>query len=95
MKPVKDTRNYRKSFRFEDGGPVPYPLPDPRGSEYKKAVRRVAKESEGSSGRSFGEHALATARGIWEGTKFRELQQELGQRDRSNPLYDRKKFEED
>jgi len=95
MKPVRDTRNYRKSLRFEEGGAVPYPLPDPRGSDYKKAERRMARESEGASGRSFGEHAKAFARSVFEPKEFREVYESGGKRDRRNPLYDRKAFDED
>ena len=38
MKRPMKARDYPKNLKFEDGGPVPYPTPDPR-NDYRKARR--------------------------------------------------------
>ena len=57
----------------------------------RQNTRDYGVSAVGSSDRSIGEHLLAGARGVFEGTEFRRRESEYGKRDRANPLYDRKK----
>jgi hypothetical protein len=93
---TKFTKPNRSSLvsKFAEGGEVPLPTEDPRGNDYRKGQRRIARESEGASDRTWGEHAKALARAIFEPKEFREVYESGGKRDRSNPLYDRKQLDE-
>ena len=59
----------------------------------EKSRKEEDKKLEGKEGRSVGEHILAGARAVFEGTKFRENQ--ASGRDPKYPLYDRRYSKKD
>jgi hypothetical protein len=102
----KDTRSYHKVQKFSEGGLVQEDGSEPDNQfrelrtpagweehrrEQRHSVANEAASRVGASGRSIGEHILAGARAVFEGTKFRENEERSGTRDKTNPLYDRKK----
>ncbi len=99
---AKNTRDYQKSTTDlvnEDGSEPDdnfreLRTPDGWATEKRKRAQADADyqaSGVGAKDRSVGEHIKAGARALFEGGKFRDRASRDGERDTSNPLYDRKK----